>query len=67
MRDTLNWIVDPDHKQNRCNGEIITRPMTAEEREKYKDVKPSKKEPVYLLKDSDILRMLQNRGLRPVG
>jgi hypothetical protein len=66
MRDTLNWIVDPDRKQSRCNGEISTRPMTAEEREKYKDVKPSKREPVYVLKQSDILRNLRNRGLRAV-
>jgi hypothetical protein len=63
MRDPLNWVVDPDHRQNRCNGEISTRPMTVDEWEKYKDVQPSKREPVYLLKDSDILRMLRNRGL----
>jgi hypothetical protein len=66
MRDTLNWIVDPDNRQDRRNSEIITRPMTADEREQYKNVKPSKKEPVYVLKQSDILRSLRNRGLRAV-
>jgi hypothetical protein len=37
--------------------------MTVDEWEKYKDVQPSKREPVYTLKQSDILRMLRNRGL----
>lgn len=68
MRDDI-WIIDPDHRYQpgeRANGPIIPSKMTEEDKIKYANVQPRLREPVYMLKDSDILRSLQRRGLRAV-
>lgn len=55
---------DPDRRQNRGNGPVITRPMTQEEWEKYKYVQPYKRPPTYIIDDYTVKKMLKRRGLR---
>lgn len=54
--------VDPNRRQNRGDGPCVTRPMTAEEWEKYgprNDAKRTKT--AYILSDADIERVSKRR------
>lgn len=60
-----DWIVDPDHRQDRGNGPVKTRKMTRKEWKKYGPVNTKlKRSGGYKIQPKDIESVLKRRGLK---
>ena len=56
----FNLNVDPDHRQDKSNGECQTQPMTDDDWKKY-GPKSDKKRTGLVIRQSDSLRSLEHR------